>query len=96
MEEKKTIFDMKPEGTRGDEFKRKVNVIKEIAMESALAQLEDKRTLLIAGGIGLYQGLKYKGSLSLGMKAGIASLGVMVGITVANGLIEDIDKIKKA
>lgn len=96
MNTKKKVIEMFPQNERAERIKRKVAVIKDIVIERTLAQIEDPRTLGLAGSAGLWQGLKYRGSLKLGLKAGLATAGVMVGLNVINGLIEDKDKIKNA
>lgn len=94
MEENKKVIDMFPDNKRIEDLKRKAKVIKDIAVDRSLAQLEDPRTLTIAGAAGLWQGLKYKGDLKLGFKAGLSTAGVMIGINVVNGLVQNVDKIK--
>jgi hypothetical protein len=96
MENKEKVIDINPDGTRDDSIKRKWGLIKDVAAKSVMGQLEDPRTLFIIGGVALYQGLKYKGSFKLGAKAGLSTAGVILGVSVANGLIESADEIKRA
>jgi hypothetical protein len=55
----------------------KVEKIKDTVKEGVLSTLRDDSALMWAGVIGLYQGLKYKGSLVNGIKGGLATLGVI-------------------
>lgn len=96
MENKETIFDVKPEGTREEIIMRKAKFVKNIVVGSALKQLEDSRTYQLAAGIGLYQGLKYKGSLKEGVKAGLATIMVVAGVNVVSNIASNADDIKKA
>lgn len=92
-------------GTKGQAFmekekieslKRKAEVIKEISLKSAKAQLKDPRTITYAAAVCLYQGLKYKGSFRRGMRAGLATIAAFVGSNVATSLVQNSDEIKKA
>jgi hypothetical protein len=63
--------------------------------QSAKKQMLSEDTILISAGVGLYQGLKYKGSFKQGIKAGLAT---MVTIGAVNGFlnfVEHKDKIKE-
>lgn len=95
-ENNKKVIEMFPDKTRVEELKRKANVIRDIAIRRALMQMEDPKTFTIAGSIGLWQGLKYRGNLKLGVQSGLAALGVMVGVNVLNGIVADMDDIKDA
>jgi hypothetical protein len=77
-------------------LKRKMELVKDIAVESASSQLADPRTYQFAAGIGLYQGLKYKGNLGQGLKAGLAGLLVVTGCNVVVNLVRKYDDIKNA
>lgn len=91
-----TIIDMETGGTKEEILKRRVAMVKEIAVASAMTQLQDARTFQFAAGIGLWQGLKYRGSLSQGLKAGVAGIAVITGCNVVVNLVNKIDDIKKA
>jgi hypothetical protein len=73
---------------------RKLNAIKDIALASAKIVLEDSKVYTIAGAVGLYQGLKYNGNVGRGMKAGVATIGVMIGANIVQNLVSNIDEIK--
>jgi len=96
MEDNKTVIDMGPTGTKEEALKRKLNVVKSIAIESSKVIFEDKRIYQAAAGIGLWQGLKYRGSFKQGFKAGIATLGVMAGTNIIWNLVQSSDEIKNA
>lgn len=82
--------------TKEEILKRRVEVVKDIAVASALTQLQDPKTFQFAAAIGLWQGLKYRGSLKQGVKAGIAGLAVVTGCTVVVNLVQNMDDIKNA
>ena len=75
--------------------KEQLNLIYETFKYSAVSQLKQKDTFTIVAAVGLYQGLKYKGSLIRAIKAGVAVAG---GLSALNGLqnvIINWDKIKR-
>jgi hypothetical protein len=96
MEDNKTVIDMDTTGTKEEALKRKLNVIKNIVLESGTVMLEDKRIYQAAAGIGLWQGLKYRGSFKQGLKAGIATIGVMAGANIIYNIVQSSDEIKNA
>jgi hypothetical protein len=70
-----------------DETICKVKFATEIFVEGFQSTITDKATTAWAAGIGLYQGLKYNGSLKNGMQAGIATavtFGVMGGLNAVH------------
>lgn len=96
MTEEKIIDVETNENETMDVFKRKAGVITDLVIGSVAAQLKDARTFQFAAGIGLYQGLKYRGNLGQGVKAGIAAVGVMTSCNIVSNLINHYDEIKKA
>lgn len=94
---KEKVIEMKT-GKAEEEalFMRRANVIKDIAKDSVIAQLQEVKTFQFAAGIGLWQGLKYRGSIKQGMKAGVAALVVVTGCNIVNNVIIHIDEIKNA
>lgn len=80
----------------GNKLKRQATIIKEIAYVSTKAVLEDSRAYTVAGSIGLMQGLKYNGSFKRGTKAGLATMGVVIGAQIAQNLVKNIEVIKNA
>lgn len=97
MSDEKVIdMETKKENKKAEVFKRRFEFAKGIAVNSAVTQLQDVKTFQYAAGIGLYQGLKYRGNLGQGIKAGFAAIGVMTGCNVVVNLINNIDEIKKA
>ena len=97
MEDNKTVIDLETKGVKDVEaLRRKINVIKEIAIDSSKVMLEDKRILQSAAVIGLWQGLKYRGSFGRGIKAGFATIGVMAGVNIIYNVIQSTDEIKNA
>lgn len=79
-----------------ESLKRKWNVVKDIAVESATKQMADVKTFQYAAGVGLWQGLKYRGSVTQGLKAGVATIVVLNGVNIVSNLIRNADAIKKA
>ena len=77
-------------------LKRKLDVIKDIALDSTIIQLQDARTYQLSAGLGLYHGLKYRGSLKQGLKAGIATMVVMTGCNIVGNVLKNIDDVRKA
>lgn len=96
MDDKEKIIDMDSKRNKDEKLKRQLGLIKNIVIDSSIAQLQDVRTFQWAAGIGLYQGLKYRGSLSAGMKAGIAGVAVITGCSAVNNIIRNLDNIKNA
>ena len=75
--------------------KGRLNLILGTFKDSALKQLKQDETYVIGASVGLYQGLKYNGSVVRGIKAGAATA---VGLAVVNGVrnvIVNWDKIKR-
>lgn len=87
---------MEIRGFKMDKYKGKVNLISHIAKASTRTVLEDSKTYGLAIGVGLMQGLKYNGSFIRGSKAGIATVGVMVGANIVQNVVINLDEIKKA
>lgn len=87
------IIEMEIKRTKEEVLKRRFGRIKDIAVTTAKTQLQDARTYQIAAGVGLYQGLKYKGSLGLGFKASVATMAVMTGVNVFTNVAKNFDKI---
>jgi hypothetical protein len=77
-------------------LKRKLGVIGSIAKDSTVLLMEDKKTHAFAIGIGLMQGLKYRGSLKLGVKGGIAAYGALILANTIQNVVNNRDAIKKA
>jgi hypothetical protein len=96
MDNEKITIDMETKGTKDDVVTRRFGLVKEIAIKSAMTQLQDPRTYQFAAGIGLWQGLKYRGSLGQGLKAGLAGLIVVTGCNVVVNLVRNSDDIKDA
>jgi len=90
------IIDIESLGTKDENFKRKLNVIKEIAMGSAIGLLEDKRTHVFAVSVGLYQGLKYKGNFKNGIKGGIAAYSALILANTIHNIVDNRDEIKNS
>lgn len=75
-------------------IKRKAEIVGRIAMNSAMSQLSEGSTYSWALGAGLIQGLKYNGSLKRGIKAGLATMGVVVAANVVRNIALNWDTIK--
>lgn len=63
---------------------------------AALNQLANEDTFVMGIGVGLYQGLKYNGSLTRGIKAGVVTMLVVSGATGVMNVLQNRDKIKEA
>jgi hypothetical protein len=96
MDNEKVIDVETTKNERMEVFKRKAEAVTEIVVGSFEAQLKDPRTFQFAAGIGLYQGLKYRGSLKQGLKAGVAAVGVMASCNAIVNIINNYEDIKKA
>lgn len=79
-----------------EKFDGKLRIIKGIAVQSTKAILEDSKAYTLAGGVGLYQGLKYNGNMARGMKAGLATMGVLIGSNIVQNIVHNLEEIKKA
>lgn len=87
---------MEIRGLKMDKYKGKVNLVGQIVKQSTRVMLEDGKTYSLAVGVGLVQGLKYNGSFKRGAKAGVATMGVMVGANIIQNIVINLDEIKKA
>lgn len=98
MEENKTQEKAKIYNFKGNEkteiFKKQAEAIKDIAVASTMVVLEDNKTHVFAASIGLLQGLKYKGSIKLGLKAGLAAYGTLIVVNTIQNVIRNRDEIK--
>lgn len=63
---------------------RKIELTYATFKYATLSQLGQEDTFIMGVGVGLYQGLKYNGSLSRGIKAGVAT---MITVSVAAGIM---------
>jgi hypothetical protein len=90
------VIDVNTGGAKDEVLKRRFGVIKDIVVGSTIAQLQEVRTWQVAAGVGLWQGLKYKGNLGQGLKAGVATVVVMAGVNAVSNAIKNIDDIKNA
>lgn len=79
-----------------EKYKGKAMIIGEIVGKSTKVVLEDSKTYGLAVGVGLMQGLKYNGSIKRGTKAGLATVGAMVGANIIQNVVINIEAIKKA
>ena len=74
--------------------KRKLKLIYGTLKYASLSQLKNESTFALGVMVGLYQGLKYNGSMIRGIKSGVATMAV---ISLANGVmnvIENWDKLQ--
>lgn len=74
----------------------KAKVIGDIAIKAAVRTLREENTYKWAGGIGLWQGLKYRGDFNRGIKAGLTTAGVLVAMNVIANVANQYDDIKNA
>jgi hypothetical protein len=92
--DKENVIEMNPEKTREERIKKRWGLVKKIAVASTWEVLEQPETYKWSAGIGLYQGLKYGGSVSRGLKGGVATIAVMAGAKFVNNLVQHKDEIK--
>lgn len=89
-------MEVKIKGIGFEEYEGKVKVINHIIRSSTKLVMEDSSTYGLAIGVGLTQGLKYNGSFKRGAKAGMATVGVLIGGTVIQNVVINLEEIKKA
>ena len=77
-------------------FVRKAKMIGYIFGRGVVLQSVESSSVGIATTVGLYQGLKYNGSLARGVKAAGATLAVLCTFNGVNMVIRNIDAIKQA
>ena len=85
-------MDMK----KGNKIMRQAKVIGTIVAESSKLVVADDKTHTLAGAVGLYQGLKYKGSFKTGIKGGLAVYGVLIAANSIQNIVHNFDVIKDA
>jgi len=73
----------------------KIQFIATTFKDGVKSQLTQQWTWGAAISIGLYQGLKYKGSLRTGLAGGLATLGVFAGASGVYNIVANWDKIEK-
>lgn len=81
---------------KGNKIQRQAQLIFNIAKESSKVVLEDDKVYVLAGTIGLVQGLKYNGSFIRGTRAGVATMGAVIGTNIVRNIVVNIDEIKNA
>lgn len=74
--------------------KDQLKLMGEIFITSALDQLEMEDTFAIGVAAGIYQGLKYKGSVITGVKTAAAVIGAISASNGIKNVIRNIDKIR--
>ena len=72
-----------------ESLQKKAKVAGKIFGEAFLVQMGSESTLTVGVASGLYQGLKYNGSVKRGVKAAAATMGVMCAL---NGGLECIQQ----
>lgn len=81
---------------RENKIKRKAKIIGDITKQSVIGTLQNEQTYIISAGVGLMQGLKYNGNFKRGLKAGLATTGVLVGTNVIRNIAINVDAIQDA
>ena len=76
--------------------KSQLEVAAVIAKDSIKAQLMEEHTWAVATGFGIYQGLKYNGSVKRGLGTGVAILGIVSGVNAVRNIVGSWSLIKKA
>lgn len=83
----KNYVEQIKEEVRTSAYFKTAKDVKNIFVDSAMKQISDENTIMLAAIIGLSQGLKYNGNLKRGVKAGAATLMVLGSVNgVANVL----------
>lgn len=77
-------------------FLRKAKVIGELFGKGVAMQFESDSAMALAGVVGLYQGLKYRGSLARGVKASVAVVAVLGTVDGIRMVIKNREFIKSA
>ena len=75
---------------------QKANFVGKVFIGGVKEQLSQEWTWGAAALVGLSQGLKYKGSIKLGIQGGLATLVVIAGANGAYNVVSYWDKIKLA
>lgn len=73
----------------------KANFVGQVFIGGVKKQLEQEWVWETAAAIGLYQGLKYTGSIKRGIVGGVAALAVISGANGMSNVVAYWDKIKK-
>lgn len=96
MENNDKIIEIGINKEKGNKLKRQAKMIGDMIILNTTILMEDKRTHAIAVGIGLMQGLKYRGSFKNGVKAGLATYGALIAAQTIQNVVQERDEIKKA
>jgi hypothetical protein len=72
----------------------KAKMVAELFGMGVKTEMENSGSLGFAGLVGLYQGLKYNGSLIRGLKAGAATFGVFAAISGVRSVTDNWSIIK--
>ena len=75
--------------------KRQIYETGSVAIEAILRQLLEDETWALATATGVYQGLKYNGSIKRGLTTGAAMLGVLSGANAIKNVVQNWHWIKK-
>lgn len=78
-----------------EKLKRQGIKVADIAVTSAMNTIANNNSLKVSVGVGLMQGLKYRGNFKRGVKAGVTTMGVLVGIDVVTNVAGNWELIKK-
>ena len=79
-----------------NKFSEKVAIVASVFGLGVGASLESSATWSIAVTVGVYQGLKYKGSLVNGVLAGVATMGAIAAVDGVRHVIVNKKYIKAA
>lgn len=74
----------------------KVSCIATIVARTFVAQAADPNTVTIAAVAGVYQGLKYKGSIKTGLKASLATFVVFGTANSVVNVVSNWELVKKS
>lgn len=89
---KKHVENIKERVSKNAYGKTALDVVEAFA-GGVSSQALDEETVGLATMIGLYQGLKYNGSLERGVKAGVGSFAVMTSINGVVNVLRNADTI---
>lgn len=74
----------------------KVSCIATIVARSFVAEAADPNCMSLAAAVGLYQGLKYKGSIKSGVKGSLATIVVFGTVNAVTNVVDNWELVKES
>lgn len=87
------VKDVKKEGF--DKLKKRVKTTGKLFKDGFVAQVTDPRTITSSTLVGIQQGMKYKGDVVRGVKAGAVTLGALGAVNGVVNVLNNLPQIKK-